>query len=219
MPIEIVEDHEEPRTSSVTKSSDSSDSTILPDGPTLTLPAGEPSPLTPTSLAASSTFSPPNYHGQQGFFDPSRLGTSASSMTDNRTVSSFATGEHVLDTRTSVEDVPSLTSSRSTMTSALHHTFPRERRDFSDRSGSVNSVPLEAEMSERRRKRSSVQSLSRLVGASFGESRTRLPTEQRPQTAVPEGLQRDGKKKKENRLSKLMFWRSKGGSRSGSSAK
>ena len=214
-PIEVVEDYEEPRTSSVTKSSDSSEaSTILADRHNLTLPtpSAEPSPLSPASFT-TSTFSSPDYHSQQGFFDPSRLGTSASSMTDNRTVSSFGPFDHALDMRTSTEDVPSLTSSRSTMTSAMHHTFPR--RDFSDRSGSIVSIPMEAETNERRRKRSSIVSLSKLVGS----QRTRSSSGQRPQTAMPAAMLQDGNKRKETRLSKLMFWRSKSESKSVSSHK
>lgn len=218
-PIEIVEDHEEPRTSSVTKSSDSSEtSTILAAerrNLPLSVPSAEPSTLTPGSYAIS-TFSSPDPHGVHNFFDPARLGTSTSSIGDNRTISSFATGEHGLERRISVEDVPSLTSSRSTMISTMHHTGPR--RDFSDRSGSVMSIPVETEIMERRRKRSSIQSLSTLLGGSFGETRNRSSSYQRPQTAVCASTHQDGGKRKENRLSKLMFWRSKT-ERSVSSAK
>lgn len=225
-PVEIVEDFEEPRTSSVTKSSDSSEaSTVLPDPGNLAMPLtpSAPSPSTPVSYIAS-TFSSPDGHGYHGLFDPGRLGTSTSSMTDNRTISSLATAEHGLDMRISVEDVPSLTSSHSTMMSAAH--FNSSRRDFSDRSGSVASMPAEAEVLERRRKRSSIHSLSRLVGGPFGESRNRLPFDQRPQTAMPTTTTTttttmfdDGKKKKEHRMSKLLFWRSKGDVRSVSSSK
>ncbi|KAL1297169.1 hypothetical protein AAFC00_004743 [Neodothiora populina] len=219
-PIEIVRDDEEPRTSSVTKSSDSSEaSTVLAsrNGARSTIPASEPFPLTPASYSAS-TFSSSDYSNQHSFFDPSRLGTSASSTADSRTVSSFATGEHGADVRMSVDDVPSLTSSRSTMISAMQNTAPRSR-DFSGRSGSVISVPAEVEAMDRRRKRSSIHSLSKLVGAPFGESKTRLASAQRPQTAGTPTEQHDGKKRSENRLSKLMFWRSKGNSRSFSSTK
>lgn len=201
-PIEIVGDHEEPRTSSVTKSSESSEtSTLLAERRNV-----ESFPLTPPSYHPS-TFSSPETHSQHGLFDTSRLGTSGSSIGDNRTVSSFATGEHGLDTRMSVDDVPSLTSSRSTMISGMHN--PIQRRDFSDRSGSVSSVPAEIEMMERRRKRSSIQSLAQLVGGSFGDGRSRSPSGRRPQTAAPPSSNQDVKKRKETRLSKLMFWRSK----------
>ncbi|KAF1351015.1 hypothetical protein BDV97DRAFT_397981 [Delphinella strobiligena] len=208
-PIEIVGDHEEPRTSSVTKSSESSEtSTLLAERRNvgLSVPQTEPFPLTPPSYHPS-TFSSPETHGQHGLFDASRLGTSGSSIGDNRTVSSFATGEHGLDMRMSVDDVPSLTSSRSTMISGMHN--PMQRRDFSDRSGSVSSVPAEIEMLERRRKRSSIQSLAQLVGGSFGDGRSRSPSGRRPQTAAPPSANQDVKKRKETRLSKLMFWRSK----------
>lgn len=208
-PIEIVEDYEEPRTSSVTKSSDSSEaSTVLADHSSIALsvPSAEPSPMTP-AFHAGSTFSSQGFHSQPNLFDSSRLGTSASSIGDNRTMSSFATAEHGFDRRVSIEEVPSLTSSRSTMTSAMQPSGPR--RDFSDRSGSVMSIPVESDMMERRRKRSSIQSLSTLLGGSFGETRNRSSSYQRPQTAMCESTQQEGKRRKENRLSKLMFWRSK----------
>lgn len=202
--IEIVEDYEEPRTSSLTKSSDSSDaSTILADRANFILPVprGQPSPHTPASYA-TSTFSS-EINRPETFFGGQRLGTSASSVADNRTISSFATGEPGPEARCSVDDVPSLTSSRSTMVSTMH----ASGRNFSDRSGSIVSERAD---SERRRKRSSIQSLSKLVS----DSRSRLTTERRPQTAVAATAQADGNRKKENRLSKLMFWRSKVDARS-----
>ncbi|GAB7350394.1 hypothetical protein MBLNU459_g1015t1 [Dothideomycetes sp. NU459] len=209
-PIEIVEDYEEPRTSSLTKSSDSSEaSTILADRANLILsvPPGHPSPLTPASYA-TSTFSSSDYGRREGSFEATRLGTSTSSVADSRTISSFATGEHGPETLMSVDDVPSLTSSRSTMISTMH----ASGRNFTHRSGSVVSERAE---SERRRKRSSIQSLSKLVS----DSRSRLTSERRPQTAVASTAQADVRRKKENRLSKLMFWKSRSDSRNESLAK
>lgn len=218
-PVDIVRDDEEPRSSSVTKSSDSSDTpTVMADKFDLVVPP--PVAEIPPSRSASygaSPFPGPDYHGQHTFFDASRLGTSGSSINDSRTVSSFATGEHRLDMRTSVDDVPSLTSSRSTMLSGMHNAT--QRRDFSDRSGSIVSMPADVRVVERRRKRTSIVSLSKLVSHPFGESRNMLSDDQRPQTALPETSGLDGKKRKENRLSKLMFWRSKGDLRSSSSTK
>ena len=216
-PVEIVEDHEEPRASSLTKSSDSSDaSTILANnsGVILTLPPTQPPLMTPTTYAAS-TWSSPDIARRQGSFDTSRLGTSASSITDSRTVSSFA-AETGPDMRVSV-DVPSLTSSRSTMISTSHQSG--SRRDFSDRSTSIASVnavnAVPEEMSERRRKRSSIQSLSKLVGGSFGDSKSRM-ADQRPQTSGALSTPKEKKKNKEHRLSRLMFWKHREPSQSAS---
>ncbi|KAK8215403.1 hypothetical protein M8818_002024 [Zalaria obscura] len=207
-PVEIVEDYEEPRTSSLTKSSDSSDTPTLTPGsiePSLAVAQTHPSHMTPSSYQASA-FSSPDFTRRQGSFDmTSRLGTSASSATDNRTLSSFATGEPGPEIRMSVDDVPSLTSSRSTMVT-MHNNG--SRRDFSDRSGSIASAAREEQLAEHRRKRSSIQSLSKLMTGSFRESKTHLPTEERPHTANTVIGPKDGKKK-EHRLSKWMFWKGK----------
>lgn len=209
-PIEIVEDYEEPRASSTTKSSDSSETpTLLADssGIIISLPSTQPSPMTPTTYAAS-TFSSPDLARRQGSFDTSRLGTSASSITDNRTMSSFATGEPGPELRMSQDDVPSLTSSRSTMISTM-----QQRKDFSDRSSSIVSSGRQASIpdvaTERRRKRSSIQSLSKLVGAPFGDSKSRQHAEAKSQTSTEPSPPREIKQKKEHRLSRLMFWKHK----------
>ncbi|CAD0113531.1 unnamed protein product [Aureobasidium uvarum] len=210
--LETVAD-DEPRTSSVTKSSDSSGArTISAEYSGLGLPASNNAPLTPTSNVAS-TFSSPDLARNQGSFDALRLGTSASSIADTRTMSSFTTAEPTPEPYMSADDVPSLTSSRSTMISTMYQTSPR--RETMERPVSVACGNGQADMqtSERRRKRSSIQSLSMLLGGPFGESRHSLRNEQRPQTAIAPSAHQDSKRKKEHRLSKLMFWRSKSDSR------
>jgi len=204
--LEIVDDYEEPRASTITKSSDSSDTpTILVDasGAVLTIPA-QSSLMTPTTYAAS-TFSTPDFIRRQCSFETSRVGTSASSMTDCRTMSSFAP-DQPHGNRTSVDDVPSLTSSRSTMISGLNQ--GTGRRVPSERSVSATSVHTTEEQSERRRKRSSIQSLSKLMGASFGESKSKTSSDSdaRSLSSTPTSGQR---RKKEHRLSRLMFWKNK----------
>ena len=210
--IEIVEDHEEPRSSSLTKSSDSSDTPTVLAAPhsLLTLPDGHQPAMTPDTYQ-TSTFSSPDFGRRQGSFDTSRLGTSASSITDNRTMSSCMTGDHGQEIRASVDDVPSLTSSRSTMLSTMHANS--SRRDFSgDQTPSASSGAPDttAAAAERRRKHGSIQSLSQLVGGSFG-SKSKLD-EPRPQTAADSAMLKTPKKK-EHRLKKLMFWKSKQHSR------
>ena len=203
--IEVVESHEEPRASSLTKSSDSSETPTLMASQTgnLALPNGAQSLMTPDTYQ-TSTFSSPDFTRRQGSFDTSRLGTSASSITDNRTMSS-CTGDQGHEVRSSVDDVPSLTSSRSTMLSTMHANT--SKRDFGsgDRTSSVPSSTLDPTVAaERRRKRASIQSLSQLVGGSFS-SKSKAVDESRPQTAVAATKA----PKKEHRLKKLMFWRSK----------
>lgn len=207
-PLDIVEAHEEPRASSLTKSSDSSETPTLlaAQTGTLAIPDCQQSLMTPETYQ-TSTFSSPDFSRRQGSFDTSRLGTSASSIADNRTMSSYATGEHAHDLRLSVDEpVPSLTSSRSTMMSTSHANS--SRRDFSDeRTPSTAPAILDpAIAAERRRKRASIQSLSQLMGGSFsGKSRT--AEDSRPHTAAEEVASKPPKK--EHRLKKLMFWKSK----------
>lgn len=210
-PVEVVEDFEEPRTSSLTHSSDS---TITPQpsadqikqhspAMSLTLPLHQQNLMTPDTV--TSSFSSPDYRSSQISFETGRLGTSASSMTDYPAMPSPRFGEPGPELRVSVDDVPSLTSSRSTMTSALHNTFPlASPRRFGDRTASLSSDP--SDMESRRRKRSSIASLSRLINSSsYGGERSKLSIEQRPQS---EHLEPTKEKKRSNRLSKLKFWKS-----------
>ena len=213
--VEVVEDFEEPRTSSLTHSSDS---TVTPqisaedtksnhDVMNLSLPLAQHNLMTPDTFASS--FSSPDFRSSQISFDTPRLGTAASSMTDYPAPSPRF-GEPGPELRISVDDVPSLTSSRSTMTSAMQSAFPLPSpRHPGDRSASFSSAPSDVE--SRRRKRSSIASLSRLINtSSFGE-RSKLSIETRPQSshAMPVAALKDPKKK-HKRLSKLMqFWKPK----------
>lgn len=216
--VHIVADDEEPRAPSLTKSSDSSDTPTLLASQRegmFVYPNMAPPMMTPETYQTStfSTSSP----GRPRSFDTPRLGTSASSFTDNRTVSSSTTGEQPPDVRISVDDVPSLTSSRSTMFSTAHAN--NSHRDFSGASGASSghvgqrnssgaSSTLDPTLvAEQRRKRSSIQSLSQLMGGSFGP-RSKASEEFRPKTASAATIS-TVKPKKEHRLKKLMFWRSK----------
>lgn len=209
--VEVVEDHEEPRTSSLTQSSDS---TVTPQSTLEDLKNSQPTmamsiPLAPQTLMTPNTvtsFGSPDYRSSQISFDTPRLGTAASSVSDYPAMPSPRFGEPGPDMRASSEDVPSLTSSRSTMTSNLQGTFPLHTpRRQGDRSASLCSTPSEAE--NRSRKRSSIASLSRLINGSYGSERSKLSVEQRPQSAYLAPIAKDPKKKP-RRLSKLKFWKS-----------
>jgi hypothetical protein len=187
---------EESRAHSLTKSSDSSEAPTILAAPSPSEPRSLPL-KTPDTLT-SSAFSSPDFTRRRGSFDHSRLGTSTSSIGDNRTMSSCTTGEQNDD------DVPSLTSSRSTMISTLN--VNASRRDISGtRTPSLTSGP--PEVLEIQRKRASIQSFSQLVGNSFGP-RPGTSDYKRPQTAA-ELPSSHLPRKKEHRLKKLMFWKSK----------
>ena len=211
--VEIVEDYEEPRASSLPRSSDSTITPTLP--PTeakepvigLNLPLPHNHPLTPETLL-TSTFSSPDFSRSQTSFDvprTPRLGT-ATSSSDCRTANSSLLGEPGPELRVSVDDVPSLTSSRSTMNSAINHASTGARH-FAERSASLASAS--STTLETRRKRSSIASLSQLMGRSFGE-KSKLSIEQRPSTEGDDTPRPAKTKKKKHRLSKMMhFWKSK----------
>jgi hypothetical protein len=220
-PVEVVEDHEEPRTSSLTHSSDSTvTAQAIEESPkqhqpvmNLSIPLPEQSLMTPDTV--TSSFSSPDYRSSQISFD-TRGGTAASSMTDYPAIPSPRFGEPGPELRISTE-VPSLTSSRSTMTSAMQNacnlTGPHR---FGDRTASLCSDPSDLE--SRRRKRSSIASLSRLMGSSSYSERSKLSIEQRPQSEHRVAAKE--KKKKKNIGSRLKeFFRNSKDPKESSSSK
>lgn len=106
----------------------------------------------------------------------------------------------------SVEDVPSLTSSASTMTTTMGRFsasfFPRARLS-TDRAASFSAAVNRRSSQANASKRSSLASLSKLVGGPHSE-RSKLYQEEKPPGDAPE------KSKKKRRLSRLMhFWKVK----------
>jgi hypothetical protein len=106
----------------------------------------------------------------------------------------------------SVEDVPSLTSSASTMTGTMHRFsatfFPRARLS-TDRAASFSAAVNRRSSQANASKRSSLASLSKLVGGPHSE-RSKLYQEEKPPGDAPE------KSKKKRRISRLMhFWKVK----------
>jgi hypothetical protein len=209
--VEVVEDFEEPRASSFTRDSDS---TITPPMTAedekaprplmnLQLPHPQQPIMTPDTLTASS-FSSRQFSNSQVSLSTPRLGT-ATSSTDNRSIRFGEPGPAV---RMSYDDVPSLSSSRSTMTTPPQYPFMFANSygpgSLSDgRKSSVASIPS-LDGAQRRSKRASVASLSRLVGV-----KSKLSIETRPQSQhIMSTTMSTNKTKKSNRLSKLMhFWK------------
>lgn len=212
--VEIVGADEEPRAATATKSSnDSALRPALTSDPFIgrpvsapmqyTLPAHIPPFATPETY--SSALSTPDF--SQISFEGSRLHTAASSITDRGTLSSFRAGEQGFDLRISVDDVPSLTSSASTMASGyparVSSSVPT--RTSADRPPSLIGVVAPRIRPGNASKRSSLASLSRLVGGSYGE-RSKLNIEEHAQREEKEKNER----KKGRRISRLMrFWKSK----------
>jgi hypothetical protein len=133
-------------------------------------------------------------------FDAPRS-AAASSMTDQTTFNST----YHDPIHGSSEDVPSLTSSASTMTNSK----PRHSDTFYDQSSGERSASFSNQILRRNgnsntTKRSSLVSLSRFVGVSHGE-KSKLSYEEKPP-----GEEAENSKKKGNRFSRLMhFWKTK----------
>lgn len=116
----------------------------------------------------------------------------------------------------SVEDVPSLTSSASTMTNTMNRFsasfFPRTRLS-TDRAASFSAAVHRRTSQANATKRSSLASLSKLVGGPHSE-RSKLNQEEKPPSDVSERS-----KKKGRRLSRLMhFWKSRDREKMGTAA-
>lgn len=173
------------------------------------------SPVTP-SMTMSSSASPelhPVIFDPPGAFSPSPL-TSASSFTDERTIHSLLTGEPGPEMRMSVDEAPSLTSDNSTMRSVNHRYGGPSSTDLSvrgvaGRSGSFTSDAAGVVSQDTPRpvaaKRSSLVSLSKLVGGSHNE-KSKLSIETRAQ---PESSDGSTKEKKRKRFRLMQLFRSK----------
>ncbi|GES59258.1 cell wall proline rich protein [Aspergillus terreus] len=107
----------------------------------------------------------------------------------------------------SVEDVPSLTSSASTMTNTLNRfsaNFFQRPRLSTDRSASFSAAVHRRSSQPNSSKRSSLASLSKLV-AGPGSEKSKLSYEEKPPSDDPEKARKKGR-----RISRLMhFWRTK----------
>jgi len=194
----------------------SSESTITPplvsnqfnEYPEVVIPRLPPHPIffapdTPSSTA-SSAFPSPAF-APSSFDIDGRFPTARSSFTDDPTFDALLLGGPGPELRMSVDDVPSLTSSSSTMTSGINYnsqfSHPFESRAPAERSMSISSSQSSRSVA---RKRSSLASLSRLVGSSYGE-KSKLSHELNAQVEAPDKPSKD---KKEKRWSRVMhFWR------------
>ena len=193
--VEIVEADEEPRSLYATKPLEKSFAPALSNDDAFTRPASAPIKFALPKLSGpyqtpegmSSVVSSPDF--TRTSFDVPRLHTATSSNADWATGSSGQTGELGLSLWGSVDDVPSLTSSGS----SAHRL-----------SSQPVAIPRRTRLSIAT-KRSSLASLSRLVGSSSGERSTlNLEEHASPETAGKVG------KKKASRISRIMrLWKSK----------
>lgn len=184
-----------PRCLPVDKRATTSDD-VAGDIPHLSLP---PAPSFP-----NSNFSSPDPSSVS--FDAPRSGTASSTMTDRHLFHPSYRDSTVEFPQGSVEDVPSLTSSASTMTNNLSRfSASFYLRPPGERAASYSAPVPRRTSHSNAAKRSSLASLSRLVvGGSHGE-RSKLCYEEK----AP-GDEAEKTKKKGHRISRLMhFWKTK----------
>jgi len=152
---------------------------LTPTTPNSTLQSPFPSPRSPIS------------------YDTQRLSTAPSSIMDEPGFNPLWLGGPGPEIRMSVDDVPSLASSNSTMTreSMVNPAFGNPQFRNGQRSASLSSPSAS-------HKRSSIASLSRLLNSSHGE-KSKLSIEERAPESPDEKKQSKGK-----RISRMMqFWK------------
>lgn len=164
----------------------------------LNLPVSSLAPISPYSMTQSSAFPSPR---SPISYDAHRISTAPSSITEDN-FHSLLMGEPGPEVRISVDDIPSLTSSNSTMTreSIFGHNPQARHPPLSDqpRPASFTSTAFG-------RRRSSLASLSRLISSSHGE-RSKLSME----VTMDSDTEKKAKVSKTKRLSRMVqFWKSK----------
>lgn len=171
---------------------------LPPDAVPVLMPQGSNIPLSPYSMSNASSHPSPR---SPVSIDAQRISTAPSSVADDNCFQSLLMGEPGPEVRISVEyDIPSLTSSTSTMTreSAFTPTArPYQPNVREQRPSSVSSAAFG-------RRRSSLISLSRLISSSHGE-RSKLSTEL---TLEGDAQSRAAKKSKTKKFGRMMqFWK------------
>ncbi|KAK0657225.1 hypothetical protein B0T16DRAFT_55540 [Cercophora newfieldiana] len=167
----------------------------------LNLPTASLAPISPYSMTQSSAFPSPR---SPMSYDAHRISTAPSSITEDN-FQSLLMGEPGPEVRISVDDIPSLTSSNSTMTREsifAQHSQARQPGPLSDQ-----PRPASFTSSAFGRRRSSLASLSRLISSSHGE-RSKLSME----VSMDSEPEKKAKVSKTKRLSRLVqFWKTKEG--------
>jgi len=164
----------------------------------INLPTASLAPISPYSMTQSSAFPSPR---SPMSYDAHRISTAPSSITEDN-FQSLLMGEPGPEVRISVDDIPSLTSSNSTMTreSILAQHSQARPHPLHDQ-----PRPASFTSSAFGRRRSSLASLSRLISSSHGE-RSKLSME----VSMDSEPEKKAKVSKTKRLSRLVqFWKTK----------
>ncbi|KAI1739379.1 hypothetical protein F4680DRAFT_422585 [Xylaria scruposa] len=173
-----------------------------PDATSIVLPGPPTMPISPYSIGQSSSFPSPR---SPMSYDAHRISTAPSSVTDENQYHSLLMGEPGPELVRLSIDVPSITSTNSTMTreSLFPGVQPRNMPFHEQRPASFTASAFG-------RRRSSLASLSRLISSAHGE-RSKLSME------VPFENEEEKKSKtsKSKRLTRIMkFWKPRASSSS-----
>lgn len=162
------------------------------------LPSAAILPLSPYSMSHASSFPSPR---SPMSIDAQRISTAPSSVTDENSFHSLLMGEPGPEVRISVDyDIPSLTSSNSTMT--RDSTFIANPRVFQP--SHREPRPMSVSSAAFGRRRSSLVSLSRLISSSHGE-RSKLSMEVTLDNDVDSKRSKDSRTKRLGRM--MQFWK------------
>ncbi|KAJ9155915.1 Cell wall proline rich protein [Coniochaeta hoffmannii] len=166
------------------------------------LPVSSLAPVSPYSMTQSSSFPSPRTPVS---YDTQRISTAPSSFTEDN-FRSLLMGEPGPEVRISVDGVPSLTSTSSTMTrESIFMQHPQARQPLPS---ADQQRPASFTASAFGRRRSSLASLSRLISSSHGErgERSKLSME----VTLDGDNEKKPKASKAKRISRMMqFWRPK----------
>ncbi|KAJ2900797.1 hypothetical protein MKZ38_002235 [Zalerion maritima] len=170
---------------------------LAPVDVSLQLPSASLAPGSPFSMSHSSPFPSPR---SPLSYDANMVSTAPSSIAEENTFQSLLLGEPGPEVRYSIDaDIPSLTSSNSTMTKDSSFS-PHPRSSHGNLSGQRPASFSAAAFS---RRRSSLASLSRLISSSHGE-KSKLSME----VTCDSEPEKKPKHSKTKRLSrKLQFWK------------
>ncbi|KAI0164846.1 hypothetical protein GGR57DRAFT_214116 [Xylariaceae sp. FL1272] len=170
-----------------------------PDAASIILPGPPGMPISPYNISHTSSFPSPR---SPMSYDTHRISTTPSSITDENTFYSLLMGEPGPEVVRLSVDVPSLTSTNSTMTRESNFNAgvrPRNMPFHDQRPASFTSTAFG-------RRRSSLASLSRLISSAHGE-RSKLSME----VPLDNEADKKGKSSKSKRLTRMMqFWKPKG---------
>ncbi|KAJ2985444.1 hypothetical protein NUW58_g5526 [Xylaria curta] len=168
-----------------------------PDATSIILPGPSTMPTSPYTISHSSSFPSPC---SPMSYDAHRISTAPSSVTDENQFHSLLMGEPGPELVRLSIDVPSVTSTNSTMTrdGSIPGVRPRNMPFHEQRPASFTSTAFG-------RRRSSLASLSRLISSAHGE-RSKLSVE----VPFDSEVEKKSKSSKSKRLSRMMqFWKPK----------